>query len=93
MTFSIKVVSLQQAIENVTATTIRCFTVSLNEFCNVLNIAFVNFFMQLKFSVPPQKNHVFYILHGREKLTLLHLFTNLFCKEMFVTLQNKCKVS
>ena len=31
--------------------------------------------------------------HRRQKLTLLHLFTGLFRKEIFLTLQNKCKVS
>ena len=34
-----------------------------------------------------------YLAHGGKKLTLVHLFTHLFVKEMFVTLQNKCKVS
>ena len=31
--------------------------------------------------------------HRRQTLTLPHSFTDLFCKEMFLILQNKCKVS
>ena len=30
--------------------------------------------------------------HRRQKLTPLHLFTDLICREIFLTLQNKCKV-
>ena len=31
--------------------------------------------------------------YRRQRLTLLHLFTDLFRKEICLTLQNKCKVS
>ena len=31
--------------------------------------------------------------HRRQRLSLLHLFTDLFCKDIFLTLQNKYKVN
>ena len=34
-----------------------------------------------------------YLAHRGKKLTLVHLYTHLFRKEISVTLQNKCKVS
>ena len=44
------------------------------------------------FPPPPSPQMRAHTPHRRQKLTLVHLFADLFRKEIFLTLQNKCKV-